>query len=496
MATEEIYHAIDDPIYSATSQKPPVDKDTQYRQSGYISASSNGSATLATGLNSGQMTTFEITQGSGMKLRWGTMALRLRMTITALADTAATCPVSTGEGAAPCNIPPWNMVASLIKSIKLELNSGDATYVSQSDHYLEDFTARMIRNYPFDVLQTKGDCLFTPIDDVMYIYQNIDAATPVAVECLDTASAARAAYYCDNAFTMNKQITKIVSFLDLFPRMSDSIYKNLRKIKITIEWVNTKDLLDHRDTVVAGYGGVSLTNADILTDHYVLAPGQSTATLTEKINNELDYIPYLNSHVYPISYVPGTDIIIPGIKNFDSVMIFQIAKGFTNGKAGAEGRTYSSNSQFLMFGNSAAGTNKQIRPTCDYPSEQTTGKFVDGLSSVQISFGGIRYPSQAITTQQSANAINSFDASGLYYEYLKAINRYGKTISAGIPYDTFRSTLPFILMRPFASDAVKPSSEGKDLVISLSGGTASTISVVVFTYHCTTMGSDGFTKDY
>ena len=56
--------------------------------------------------------------------------------------------------------------------------------------------------------------------------------------------------------------------------------------------------------------------------------------------------------------------------------------------------------------------------------------------------------------------------------------------------------MPFIYLRPFASDAPKISSEGKDLSITLKGGVASNIAIVVFTHHVHTLSADGIATDY
>ena len=194
-------------------------------------------------------------------------------------------------------------------------------------------------------------------------------------------------------------------------------------------------------------------------------------------------------------YTPGSDITIPSVKNFDSVMILQLARDKTNGNADTNLCAFGSTGEFLLFGNSAA-TDAKIKIRADDPVGTPAGT-VAGISSVYISIGGIQYPSQPIDVSRSTGSVDCLEPSGLWHEYGKGINRYARReVAPAIPYDMFRTTMPFIYLRPWASDAPKPSAEGKDLIIRMRGGVAGNISVVVFTYHVHTLAADGVAKDY
>lgn len=498
--TTTVYRGIDDPIYSVTSQPVPVDKDTSSRAADFISAAANGTGgtTAATCLNRGVKTTFTFAQDPGTRLRWGGLALRLQMRF-GTTNLAGACPTTVGAGWF-MNSPPPFLVGSLIRGITLQIN-GNQVWTADAGNYYHDFVARLLRYYDYETLQQAGQMLFTPFGGTRYDARaggatavTDDLILPVtgATNAIDPKTVARGMQYCAGPASNTRVITKIIPFTDLFPRLPDACLKNLRTIKIDIDWENNQDLLDHRSTLAADQAFVYLTEADILVDKYIMGMSQTASALSEKVSGELDYIPYLSTRVHAYDY-NGADYIIPGVKSLDTVLIFQPARGISNGVAANDECSFASASQFVMFGNVAGTTIKDVKHRMDDPAALPVGS-VAGLTSAQIVYSGQAYPQSPV---QITNGAGSFDASGLYYEYLKAVNKHGsRSMQAAVPYDVFRTTMPFICFRPFASDAPKPSTEGRDLTIRLRGGPAARIFVVLFSLHVHTIDKNLMGFDY
>jgi len=150
--------------------------------------------------------------------------------------------------------------------------------------------------------------------------------------------------------------------------------------------------------------------------------------------------------------------------------------------------------EFLLFGNSNNVT-AQIKLSADQPAAAGTS---EPISSVQIQFNGVQYPSVPLSVTKTVNGGVALDATQLYQEYLKAIARVGRRdVTPAIPYDVFKTTMPFIYFRPFADDGVKLSNEGHTLIIRMNGGSthqnlqSQNLSIVVFEYKTFIIRPDG-----
>lgn len=497
MATteSEVYRAIDDPLYSLTAEKVPVDKDTIRRESSYISATlgGTGACTAAGCLNTGKQTIFDITQPSGARLRWGTCCLRMQFCIATTAGTA-TVPNTGSTNYYALNSVPWDLPAAFFKNLRLDIDSNGQLYSCSDSNFRPEFQARLIKDFSYNQLDNMSDVLMTPVFAQRYTRELNDTVT---AEFLDPFVLSRANQYCltqngkdtsgarAESATHARVITKYIPFTLLFPRLPDAIYHNLRKVKITIDWVNSQDLLDAAAT--GSKGGAFLTQVDVVTDHYIMSAGQTTAALQEKLSGTPDILPFYNCTIYKEDYTPGSAIRIPGIRNFAAVMVWQPARARDNGKSTTNKASFASGGEFI-FGQNTVAANTLIKARADDPDGYPSTT-VHGIESVQIFLDQTPYPNTPITTYRTVNSVACQDFAELYYHYQLAVNRVGRRdIGPAVPYDVFRSTMPFIFLAPLPSDAPKPSAEGKDLRIVMTGGYATSSSgqqmtIAVFTFN-------------
>lgn len=482
-AAVPVTQPVRDSVYDRSLASAPVDQDTIYRSASYREAP-DSRGTVANPLNSiGRKTEFLFNQGTASKIRWGGMALRLTMEISAAGAAMAI----TGNGE-PKQAPDWNMVGRLIRQIKLELNTGKELYSSSDGHYLEEFTANLLRNHTWQELSENELMLFTPLGDTTY---NIRDPAAVAGAANDAAWTARGLKYC-NIDTHLKPITKIIPFLDLFPRMPDAVFRNLHTMKITITWNGNTDLLT--TTGNDGTGLVYLLKADLLEDFYTLEPTTAIVETEQKVEQQQpDIIPMVVPMVRTFRYSQDMQITIPGVKNLESVMVFQFAGRQSNGAAAAELRTHDSYGQFKFVSNASATTAAGTLVSADAPTDATVANS-EGIKSIGITYNGRSYPQQLMLCGQAGRGA---DFAQLYHEYLKALDRFGHPAASGaIPYEVFKTTMPFLWVRPFAPRAPKLTTNS-DLIIQTTSGTVSTTAdvpdlvVVYFQYQVAKLEAGG-----
>ena len=471
---------IRDDVYERSLRSAPVDQDTIFRSASYReSADSRG--TIASPLNStGRKTVFEFNQGTASKIRWGGMALRLTINISNAGNAMAL------TGGQPKQAPDWNMVGRLIRQVKLEVNTGKELYSSSDGRFLEEFTAQILHNHTWQELKHNEDMLFLPMDDDQYAFYNAGAVS-AGNGC--TAWLARGLKYC-NVDSHLKPFTKVIPFLDLFPRMPDAVFRNLHTMRITITWEGNTDILSANGNDYTGR--VYLLKADILEDYYALEPTTSIVETEQKVETQQpDIIPMLVPMVRTFKYTQNMQITIPGVKNLESVMLFQFAANQSNGAAGAEARTHRSWGQFKFVSNAMGDSFANTMKTADAPAI-TANNNSPGITSIGITYNGRPYPQQAILVGQAGVGA---DFAQLYYEYKKALNRFGHLVAnAAIPYYVFKPTMPFLFLNPFATDAPKLTTNA-DLVITTTSGTvdanAPDIVVVYFQYQVAKLEAGG-----
>jgi len=217
------------------------------------------------------------------------------------------------------------MISRLIKQIKLEVNDGKELYTSQDGFFTEIFTANLLRNYTWQQLSQNELVLFLPLGETRYLVRTPNAAAANDLNGVDDAWIRRARKYCDPASATHlRPVVKIISLLDLFPRMPDAVFRNLNKIKITISWAESTDLLTYRGN--DGTGRVYLLKVDLLEDYYVPEPTTAIVETEQKINEQQpDIIQFVDPMVRAVKYTPGMQIPIAIAHNLESVMVFQLA---------------------------------------------------------------------------------------------------------------------------------------------------------------------------
>ena len=537
--TSTITKPIHDPLYDCTKMAVGNDGDTLARSSITYSAQTNGSASLTDPLNSAsavKTTLFALGASTTSPFRFNTMGLRLKMLFHKLGDpttsapAAATSAVNNLADAMPFNSPSWNLVGSLINQIKLSINDTEV-YSCTPTYFLQEFTARLIRNHTYDSLESSDHMLFTPCFDRDYTAASqagnaaVEPTTAgthtIAPATYPSVSTSYSRYIGDNSgvnqfygymaqvnpfgaspqtierakrwiwgsSTQYRTITKIIPFADLFPRFPDSLITNIRQIRIEIIWNSTTDLLDHFALGAPSTtdAAVSVFSCDILSDTYIPQAQQFNASVDEKLKGESDKCAFLSTQVFNLTYNPGTDLIIPGLSNFDSCVVMQTARGLSNGQLTTAIRTYNSNGQTLIFGNSATATANTIKLRADDPTPTDSLP----ITSAQIQFAGRLYPSSTIQTVQTSNVTQCFDPTQLYLEYRKFCGKLARRdLSAAVPMWAFKGSFPFIAIRPWSDNGFHLSSGG-DLILRMQGGTAGPVQIVVFRVVIAEISSDG-----
>jgi len=456
-----VYEPVKDVLYDVTQKTVPVDASTLYRGEQRITAQVGGSS--ATGLNvGGVQTKFVIQNGSNFKLRWDTCALAVRGRFHTGAAQPAACALSC---------PAWNIIADQIDSIILTINdSSTAVYNISNGLYVYDYTARLFRNYTWDVLNNMDEQIFSPIEG--NASPNWITRTNVPVyPALTAVQVERRARH--RVAELASRETKFISFQDLFPRFPACIMNNLRKIQLEIVWRNHSVRGMEHGVGAAGTECYLITNAEIVTDYYVLAPATQITEINQKASQAVDNVAYLNTQVLDYTYTGG-DIIISGLKNIDSVMVMQMARGQVNVDSTVIGQSCG---QFMLV---SAGATSATTTFPDNESEAGAAGTLVPLTSAQLQLGEITYPPQELSIINDGSP----DLGHLYQEYLKCLNVCASRTSKPIPFGVFKSTLPFVCLKPWSNNAPHLSREGRDLILrlrsALPAAAGRNVAIVVF----------------
>lgn len=198
-------------------------------------------------------------------------------------------------GTAP---PAWNAIADNIESISLRYNdSSSPIYQCDNSNFVVDYSARLLRNYSWDVLNSMSEELFTPIAGCDHYLLGDSTATtgvgaitiagglkmPVWKKTTDAVYSQTqwTRFYTNRCATHTAYTTKMLSFQNLFPRFPQAIINNIRKLQIDITWNN------HYKTCMEKLTGDTtssylITNCEVITDFYVLTPTQQIKEVDEK----------------------------------------------------------------------------------------------------------------------------------------------------------------------------------------------------------------------
>ena len=465
-----------------------MDSSTAYRVSNRISAQVGGSST--SGLNGATplQTKFVISNGSNYKMRWDTMALAVKG-----------CFVKGGTtGTAP---PAWNAIADNIEAISLKINdSATNIYECSNGNFVYDYSARLLRNYSWDVLNTMSEELFTPIAgcDELFLGSSTTATGVGAVSVYGglalpgwkTTSDAGysqtqySRFYQNRCGTYTDYTTKMLSFQNVFPRFPMSIMNNVRKVQIDITWrshyLSCMEKLSGDTT-----SSYLITNCEIISDFYALTPTSQINDVNEKVGQVVDNVGYLNTQIVDLTYNKGS-MSISSVKNLDSVMVFQLARDMVNSVSDRAG---SSCGEFCLI-DCAKNCLTTTFPTNQ--SEQVSGK-IGSITGVQMQYGEITYPNYELKTMNDGST--SVDMTPLYYEYLKCMNCVANKTAKPMPFEIFMSTMPFICLKCWSNNGTHLTREGKDLILTinsnLTGSVSSSIKIIIFKTQVMQIQPDG-----
>lgn len=482
-----LYNPVHDPIFSVLSKQVAIDADTHKKATRKIPATAGGygSAGSASRLN-GKRTEFNWSNGTNFKLRWDTTRLNVGVKFI-----EADATVATAVDVAPS----WNLLGKLIKEITLNFDGhGTAIYTKSNGQFKACFTARLLRHYTIDELNKMSSFLFTPVTgDQVYLRQEADSAkyanggdvlkstsadyvqigvsgtacTPAVATGANAFFDAKFGYggaeerarrYIGSNSHLRTHVLS-VPFADLFPRFQ-GVPKNLRSVQMSIEWNDDTDILEMARADATGV--VHIVSCDVTTDDYIQSTGQTIEAMKEKKEEATpDNISFIDTDIMRYQW-QASDIIKPSVRNLQDVMIMQFADEVKN-VDGTAGSTYQSCGQFLLCNGQGLSASYARAST-----DEVNTNVADCPSSIQIEYGDVQYPSSPL------NMLNGhhFDASGVYYEYLKALGKVADRLNGSpLSRDVFASTMPFIWLRPFANDAVK-LSDAKDLIIKMSGSSS------------------------
>lgn len=484
---------VGDPVYDMTHAPAPYDGATMYRQTRITAPTTGASATIAAPLNSaGQSrTVISLVNGGGVRYRWGTMALRLQMVFTLGNNTAAAADPTR------CS-PPWNMIPYLFQSLSVSINRGSTQIVNFPDplSFGAAFTAKMLREYTYDQLNHMDNVLFTPLDGPNDAYISATPADSQYNAAVNPGAVQRGLNWI-GANSHQRVITKILPFKHLFPTMPDSVWSNITNIDIGINWVTSGDILESANIVAAigspdaTRGQVSLIACDVLEDAYVQTPTTALTSVSQKGNLVPDIIPCIFPTVNNLPYTPGGTIVVGNMPNVDCAFILQPARGQTNGKAAGNLITYSSFGQFLLFGNGLAPNTLGI-VRADTP---IAAGYLSPITSIGMNFGNTQYPTSNVITTTTTNATVCLDPAELYFHYLRAADKISRTeASASIPEIVFRRTMPFVCFRPWGRSP-HVSSSGDLIKITMAGGGASNVMVILFQTKAFVIQPDGTVQE-
>jgi len=132
---------------------------------------------------------------------------------------------------------------------------------------------------------------------------------------------------------------------------------------------------------------------------------------------------------------------------------------------------YDSRGQFTFVSN--ATMTGGIPRSADQP--RTAANTRAGITSIAISYNNRSYPQQHIQVGRPGSGA---DFAQLYYEYLKALDRFGHPgVSGAVPYEVFKTTMPFLWVRPYTTAAPKLTKDAELIVNSTSDAIAETADV-------------------
>jgi hypothetical protein len=191
MSDQTIFTAIPDPLYTLSGEKVPVNGDTITRKTIEVAPNTSALASIAVPLNASSGTRYQFqVPFDGYKVRWGNLALRLKMVMCCVNGTnvtdlpsydpdTATNPYDTNSNYydAFYGIDPFAIFA-MFGQVVLKLNNQTVLYQSTSETVIHDCASRIMSEYSFDAVNnTLSDCIFGPMGDKTYTIARTTTAT-------------------------------------------------------------------------------------------------------------------------------------------------------------------------------------------------------------------------------------------------------------------------------------------------------------------------------
>ena len=493
-----------DIIYDVSKMLVKADQSTNHKQLRYVYPISTPSGSWAAPLKQ-EAIDFDIRNETSARIRFDTSLMFFELFIRNEAPDGATPPLNA--------VMPPNLIALLINELSLKFNDGsDLVFNKDKSTFLHHFNSTLLRTFPLETINKRGDCLFTPIGSSRYTSAIADAKEfdpdsiltaggepigkfPLALAVAGNSSAltdldasARPLeglqkerfnnYFATDASpTHLKPIQVAVPFGLLFG-ISGIIQNMIRMmIRLTLNVDGNGTATNLCEHVSAGSkSAIRVARVWIGLDQYVPNVSETMNQITDKKEGSNDILTYFDSDVKSISLTSGgsNEVVFTGVKDLQSILLYQVARGMTNGKADANIRTYSSSFEFFI-GNNIAPNGKIIERS-DHAGTAGCGIPID---DIQMEYGSILYPQQPLKTYVKDSAGNAvFTPNALFQEYLKCTGR-GPSFdqSSGtnfVDYNLFSKTMPFIMLSPWSSNGVHLTKEAKNLTIKLNKDNALT----------------------
>jgi len=481
-----------DPIYDISHMLIKADQSTNHKQLRYVYPISTPSGSWASPLRQ-EAIDFDIRNETSSRIRFDTCMMFFELYIRN----------DAGNGNPVSAVPPPNLVARLINELSLKLNDGsDLVFNKDKSTFLHHFNATLLRTFPLETLSKRGDCIFTPIGSTKYTSAEANAtqydpaglmrfdgtnvtgklplveaapntltALAASVRPLDGAQKTRFDNIFASANSYLRPIQMAVPFGLLFgiSGIVTNLVRMMIRLTLAVDSSGNADLLEEVSADASCQGRVRVAKVWIGLDQYVPNVNETISQITDKKEGTSDILTYFDSDVKTITVQSdgSNEFVFTGIKDLQSVLLYQVAENMTNGRTAGDRRVYNSPFEFF-FGNNVAPATLIVERS-DHAGAVDYGI---PFSEISIEYGSVLYPQQPIKTYRlDDNGFSVFLPQELFQEYLKATGRGGSWDPVSgtnfVDYNLFSRTMPFCLISPWANNGVHLTKEAKNLTIKL-----------------------------
>jgi hypothetical protein len=492
-----------DPVYDVTKSLMKADQSTIQKNVRHI-YSPQGSKTREDPIKQ-QRVDFEFVNESNAKMRFDTSCLNGEVYVS---NAAGNAPAGTGVSLAPNSF-----LRTLEEATVFFNNNGTPVFKKTGAELQHHLISTILRLYPLETLNNRGDVLFTPIGSENYTFKKANSveydpailtdrfggplpklldnsylklvggggvANLAAVNAADTFANTIASPYTREFDPIKKKrwenyvigganshlhpIPVSIPFGVLFG--ISGLSSNLNKVTISFR-LNanaTNGNCEVLEKIGSADDGIMRVSRLFLTlDIYNPSITEVSTQTAEKAEGQTDLLTYFDTNYQEITPTGGENIAtFVGQRDVQSVMLYQIAQGLTNVDATV---TYSSPFEFFI-GNHIAASNAAVDRSDHYYLE-TQGLPMDDIA---IEYGSIMYPAERLKTTMATSAPgDAFNPLPAFNEYLKATGKGPildyTTGTNFVSYDMFKKTMPFVLISPWSRNGVKRTQEPKTLTI-------------------------------